>query len=271
MITVLSPADLTTPSTLAVLPGDRHDRILVKRFLAYLEETRHQHWASLDFPEERISSREAVQMIAMEETGRTTAIEHVPIEGSDDHDRDRARWLEAFAPVAHDHALTVPEFQIDVAASVHLTKTALNVKLVVAALRAWCTRHLSTVPEGHSSHVIMVSGTPLQLHVDKIRCAGRPGRLLVLHADLPRQFETIVQQQLQRRLRRLVSASADRHLLLFENSDAQWSAHQLRVELGASADFPDLDRLDEIWMVDSTRWSENSLGFRLVVRHSMIE
>ena len=254
-----------------MLPGDRHDRILIKRFLAYLEETRQQHWASLDFPEERISSREAVQVIAMEDTGRTTAIEHVPIEGSEDHDRDRARWLEGFAPVSHDPALTIPEFQIDVAVFVHLTKTALDVKLVVAALRAWCARHLVTLPEGHTAHVIMVSGAPLQIHVDKVRYAGEPGRLLVLHADLPRQFETIVQQQLQRRLGRLVSASADRHLLLFENSDAQWSAHQLRVELGASADFPDLDRLDEIWMVDSTRWSENSLGFRLVDRHSMSE
>jgi hypothetical protein len=259
---------LITPSAVAVLPGDRHDRILVKRFLAYLEATRRQRWTSLDYPQERISSRDAVQLIAMEETGRTTAIEHVPMAGSDDGGRDRARWLEAFAPVARDPALTVPAFQIDVAVSVHLAKVALDPKLVIPALRAWCARHLTTVPEGRSPHVIMVAGAPLQLHVEKTPCPGEPGRLLVLHTDLPRQFETIVQQQLQLRLRRVVSASADRHLLLFENSDGQWSANQLRIELGASADFPDLERLDEIWMVDSTRWSENALGFRLIENQS---
>jgi hypothetical protein len=259
---------MTPACSIAVLPGERPDRVLVKHFLAHLERTRQQHWCSLDFPEDRISWREAVQVIAMEETGRTTAIEHVPMEGLADSEVEWHRFEEAFAPISREASLQVDQYQIDVTLSVNLARTATELTLLAAGVRAWCARHLTAMREGASNHVTIIRDTPLQIHVDKVRCAGEPGRLLILRAESPRHFETMIHEQLQRKLGKLVLASADRHVLLFENSDGRWSAGQLRVELDAGVEFPDLRRLDEIWMADTTQWSQASLAFRLVLHNA---
>jgi hypothetical protein len=259
---------MTPDPGIAVLPGERPDRVLVKHFLAHLERTRHQHWSSLDFPEDRISSREAVQVIAMEDTGRTTAIEHVPMEGLADSETDWHRFDEAFVPISRDVSLQVDHYHIDVTLSVNLARTAPELQVLAAGVRAWCARHLKTVPEGASNHVTIVTDTPLQIRVDKVRCAGEPGRLLILRAESPRHFETRIHEQLQRKLGKLVLTSADRHVLLFENSDGRWSAGQLRIELDAGVEFPDLRRLDEIWMADTTRRSQDSPAFRRVMHNA---
>jgi hypothetical protein len=259
------PAHVTAAARgLAVAHGDRRDRILVKRLLTHLERTRSQHWVSLDFPEDRISSREAVQAVAMEETGRTTAIEHVPVEGFDVTERGWQPFAETFVPLARDPAMRVPGCHIDVRLSVPADRTASNVAVLAAGVRTWCARHLAAAPDGTSAHVIIVTGTPLQLHVDKTPCPGEPGRVHIVRAESPRHFETIIQAQLQAKLGKLMSASADRHVLLFENSRARWSISQLRFELTAGIECPGLSRIDEAWMVDTTRWSEDSLAFRLV-------
>src|SRR5713226_5400190 len=191
---------MTPAFGIAVLPGERQDRVLVKHFLAYLERTRQQHWRSLDFPEDRISWKEAVQVIAMEETGRTTAIEHVPMEEVADSEPEWRRFAEAFVPISRDGSLQVPQYHIDVTLSVNLAGTAPELKLLAAGVRAWCVRHLAAVREGTSNHVAIVSRTPLQIHVEKVRCCGEPGRLLIVRAESPRHFETMIQTQLQRKL-----------------------------------------------------------------------
>ena len=259
---------MTPNCSIAILPGERPDRVLVKHFLAHLERTRHQRWCSLDFPEDRISSREAVQVIAMEETGRTTAIEHVPMEGLADSEAEWHRLDEAFGPISRDRSLQVDQYHIDVTLSVNVAKTAPDLHLLAAGVRAWCARQLTTVREGASNHVTIVLDRPVQIHVDKVRCSGEPGRLLIVRAESPRHFETMIHEQLQRKLGKLVLASADRHVLLFENSDGRWSAGQLRLELDAGVEFPDLRRLDEIWMADTTQWSQQSLAFRLVTHNT---
>lgn len=252
-----------------MLPGDQRDRLVLKRFLAYLEALRQQRWISLDFPEERISTRAAVQAIAMEETGRTTAIEHVRLEGLAEAQPEVQRFLGTVRPIAADPLLQVPNYHIDVTVSVDLVRAAIDLKLVATALRAWCARHLATVPAGSSHHVIGMQGTGLHLHVEKAWGAGDEGGLRILHADPPQLFETVIHDHLQRRLGKLVSASADRHVLLFENSDGSWCAGQLRTELTGSVEFADLNRIDEIWMADTAQRSLESPAFQRVLDNSL--
>ena len=251
-----------------MLPGDQRDRLVLKRFLAHLEALRQQRWISLDFPEERISTRAAVQAIAMEETGRTTAIEHVRLEGLAEAQPEVQRFLGAVRPIAADRLLQVPNYHIDVTVSIDLVRAAIDLKLVATALRAWCARHLATVPPGSSHHVIGMQGIGLRLHVEKLRCPGDDGGLRILHADPPQLFETVIHDHLQRRLGKLVSASADRRVLLFENSDGSWCAGQLRTELTGSVEFAELNRIDEIWMVDTAQRSLESPAFQRVLDNS---
>ena len=75
----------------------------------------------------------------------------------------------------------------------------------------------------------------------------------------------VVQRRLQEQLGTLVAASADRHVLLFEKHNGLWSVSQLRTELAASLEFPELYRVHEVWTVDTRTWpTEDSLVFRRV-------
>jgi hypothetical protein len=258
---------MTTPaSAIDPIPGERRDRTLIKGLLAHLARVRDQRWTSLDFPDERIRSRAAVQVIAMEETGRATAVEHVSMDQLAADDEVTQRWLAAVVPLEQDRALQIPAFHVDVMVRLGVVPTGVAEQLVVGALQGWCARHLRTTPEGESSHVFTVAGTPMRLQVDKTRCPGQPGGLSILRAELPRNFEVVVQNRLQRQLGTLVSASADRYVLLFEKSNGLWTVSQLRTELAASLDFPDLNRVHEIWTVDTRGWStDDALVYRRVI------
>ncbi len=240
--------------------------MLIKGLLAHLERRRRQHWTALDFPEERIQSRPAVQVIAMEETGRTTALEHVSLGPLAAGDKNTDRLLTAVAPLEQDPALHVPEFHVDVAVSLALGPASMDLKLLTNGLRSWCARRLAAVPEGASRHVMTISGTPVRLQVEKMGCPGERGRLSILRAEPPVTFEAAVSTRLQARLGTLLTASADRHVLLFEKHDRLWSAGQLRTELEAALDFPELSRVHEIWMVDArASASDDGPTFRRVM------
>jgi len=57
-------------------------------------------------------------------------------------------------------------------------------------------------------------------------------------------------------------------VLMFEKNDVMWGAGQLRTELETAWEFPDLSRINEIWMVDTRVWeTEDDVAFRLVMQN----
>jgi len=225
--------------------------MLIKGLLAHLERVRQQPWIGLDFPEDRIQSRPAVQVIAMEDTGRTTAIQHVSLQPNAAADEQTIRFLAASAPLERDLALRLPGFHVDVAVPLSAGRAAWDMTLFAASLRGWSARHLAGVPTGASTQVITVAGAPVRLRVEKRACPGELGRLSIVRAELPVTFPAVLSARLQERLGTLLGTSADRHLLLIEKDDALWIASQLRVELENSLDAAELSRLHEVWMVDA--------------------
>lgn len=231
--------------------GEPRARRLIKELLAHFGRVRPQRWISLEFPEERIQSRPAVQAIALEETGRATGIQHVPIEGLAPTDAGTERLLAAVAPLEQSPLPGVPGFHVDLGVSLGFGPTSVDIKLLANGLRGWCARQIETAPTGLSTHVITVSGTPVRLQMEKTRCLEGPGRLSVFRTELPAMFATAVSDGLRARLYTLLQASADRHILLFEQQNHLWSPAHLRTELEASFEFPELSLVHEIWIVDA--------------------
>jgi hypothetical protein len=231
--------------------GEPRARRLIKELLAHCGRVRPQRWISLEFPEERIQSRPAVQAIALEETGRATAIQHVPIEGLTPTDEGTERLLAAVAPIEQTPLPGVRGFHIDLAVSLGFGPTSVDLKLFANGLRGWCARQIETAPEGLSMHVITVSGRTVRLQMEKTRCLEGPGRLAVFRTELPATFATAVAEGLRARLYTLLQASADRRVLLFEQQDHKWSPAHLRTELEASFEFPELSLVHETWIVDA--------------------
>jgi hypothetical protein len=230
--------------------GEPRARRLIKELLAHFGRVRPQRWISLEFPEERIQSRPAVQAIAIEENGCATAVQHVPIDGLA-ADEATARLLAAVAPLEQEALPGVRGFQVDLAISLGFGPSSVDIRLLANGLRGWCARQIDIAPEGMSSHVITVSGKSVRLQLEKTPCLEGPGRLTVFRAELPAMFPTAVADGLRARLFTLLQASADRHVLLFEQQEHLWSPAHLRTELEASFEFPELGLVHEIWIVDA--------------------
>ena len=243
---------MPSASPIAIVPGEPRGRVLIKGLLAHFERVRHQRWMALDFPEEWIRSRPAVQAIALEDTGRATALEHIALDLMAPADENTQRLLGILAQIEQDPTLPVRECHLEVSLALGLIPARLDLRLFEKGLRGWCVRHIDSAPEGTSMHVITIAGTAVRLQLDKNRCPGERGRLSLLFADPPTDFSTAVSDRLQARLSTLMASPADRQVLLFEKHNRLWGAGHLRTELEASFEFPDLSRVHEIWMVDVT-------------------
>jgi hypothetical protein len=231
--------------------GEPRARRLIKELLAHIGRVRSVRWISLEFPDERIQSRPAVQAIAIEEVGRATAVQHVPIEGLAPADAATERLFTALSPLEQTPVPGVAGFDVDLSVSLGFGPTGVDMKLLANGLRGWCARQIETAREGVSTHVITVSGRPIRLQMEKTRCLEGTGRLAVFRTELPSMFATAVSDGLRARLYPLLQASADRNVLLFEQQDHQWSPAHLRTELEASFEFPELSLVHEIWIVDA--------------------
>jgi hypothetical protein len=231
--------------------GEPRARRLIKELLAHLARVRPVRWMSLEFPDERIQSRPAVQAIAIEDTGRATAIQHVPIEGLAPPDEATERLFAAVATLEQTPMPGVAGFDVDLSVSLGFGPTQVDLKLLVNGLRGWCARQIETAREGVSTHVITLSGRPVRLQMEKTRCLEGPGRFTVFRTELPSMFATAVSDGLRARLYPLLQVSADRNVLLFERQDRQWSPAHLRTELEASFEFPELSLVHEIWILDA--------------------
>ena len=231
--------------------GEPRARRLIKELLAHFTRVRPLRFISLEFPDERIQSRPMVQAVAIEETGCATAVQHVPVEGLAPPDESTSKLLTAVAPLEQEPLSGARGFDVDLTISLGFGPTAVDIRMLANGLRGWCARQVETAPPGPSSHVITVSGRTVRLQLEKTPCLEGPGRLTVFRAELPPMFATAVAEGLRTGLQTLLQASADRHILLFEQQDHLWSPAHLRTELEASFEFPELGRVHEIWTVDA--------------------
>src|SRR5262249_34261786 len=190
--------------------GEPRARRLIKELLAHVGRVRSQRWISLEFPEERIQSRPAVQAIAIEETGGATAIQHVPIEGLPPADAVTEGLFAALSPLEQTPPPGAGQFHVDLSVSLGFGSTSVDLKLLAYGLRGWCARRIEAAPEGVSTHIITVSGRPVRLQMEKTRCLEGEGRLAVFRTELPSVFATAVSEGLRTRLSTLLHASADR-------------------------------------------------------------
>ena len=239
-----------------MLPEIRATGYVLKRFLAYLETIRQQRWISLDFPDSRISASERrSRAIAMEDTGRTTAIELGRLEGLGAPPPEVQRFL---ARRASDRRRLVvartgtPGRRGRVGRSRAFggrseARGRLDTGLVRSPRRRRCPWDLrpTWISVGRSS-VCTCS-------VEKLHCPGDLGGLRILHADPPQYFETVVHDHLERRLGKLDVGVGRSPRAVVRKQRWSWSAGQLRAELRGSVEFADLNRVDEIWIADTAQ------------------
>jgi hypothetical protein len=226
--------------------------------------------ADLDWVEEKQDG--TVEVIATRVDGIRLALEHTLIQPFVGEKFDSEVFMRAFGRIEKNASLTVPERLLDVIIPVSAIPKGYNWDEVGQDLLNWLlAHHAAAAGEGEASYVVPVAAKarngPLALSVTlrTMHLPGMAGSCLIARDKMPRTLEAIVEKALRTKIPKLVATAAEKRLLLLERDQIAFSDSQIYaqiVKIGPS--FPDLARIDEIWMANtailsSERWASFSL------------
>lgn len=208
--------------------------------------------------------------------GRTLAIEHTIIEPFVGDKQDFAFFSHAgFLSIENDKSLPVPRRFIQVFVPVDALNNHVHQDrdAIVESVHRWIKSNRLSLPHGDSEHRCPV--TPrceLILTVKSVPLESGPssesGVLFVRRQQVNDSLSLVVKKALRDKLPKLVNASADKRILLLERQHMNPDPKRIVEEIERlRPSFPDLARVDEIWVVDTcfyeTAFGDDYLDFML--------
>jgi hypothetical protein len=112
----------------------------------------------------------------------------------------------------------------------------------------------------------MNSGTEITLRVDYYRSdAPTRGSLLVRRYQVEDNLGNVIGRALTRKLPKLINRDAEKYVLLLERDQWTLASRQILDEVDRQrAQFPLLDKVDELWIVDTVGYEKGGhAGFEL--------
>ena len=226
--------------------------------------------ADLDWVEEKQDG--AVEVIATRLDGIRLALEHTLIQPFVGEKFDSEVFMRAFGRIEKNAGLTVPERLLDVIIPVSAIPKGYDWDEVGQDLLNWLmANHAGAPREGEASYVVPVAakarngplGLPVTLRT--MHLPGMAGSCLIARDKMPGTLEAIVEKALRTKIPKLVATAAEKRLLLLERDQIALGDSQIYAQiLKIAPSFPDLARIDEIWMANtailsSEQWASFSL------------
>jgi hypothetical protein len=214
--------------------------------------------AMTDWVEEKQDG--AVEVIATRADGVTLAIEHTIVQPFVGEKRDSVEFMEAFGRIHKNPVLALPERLLTVIVQVGAIPKGYDRDAVGAELLAWLSANHGIAPlEGHLEQTVTVCSTsklgplPLLVGLQTMHIPGVAGSALISRGPMPKDFGSIVEEALRRKLPKLVKTNSDRHILLLELQHISMGDNQIIEEIEALGPaFPELAKVDEIWLVNTS-------------------
>lgn len=233
------------------------DKQIVRLFLSGYAKKAGAAFPDIVYQDEVVRDRPAVDAIATDEFGSRLAIEHTILQPFPRQKENLNRSLErVFGPLkrqavpGRNICVTVPDYSI---------KQGQNWGRAAEALRGWFEGAKSSFPLGWSYHIVVVAELRLEIHmVGHCKAVGEQHScvsVMYWHPQMEEQFADAVAQSVERKVGKLVRTRADRRILLFERECATYSYGRLEIVISSLVPrFPELERVDEIWLADSLLW-----------------
>jgi hypothetical protein len=245
------------------------ERPIVRMLLSACDNGAWKH-ADLDWVEEKQDA--AVEVIATRTDGARLALEHTLIQPFVGEKFDSEVFMCAFGRIEKNPALTLPERNLDVIIPVHAIPKGYNWNDVGQDLLDWLlANHTGAPHEGQASCLVPVTAKatngPLSLPITlrTMHLPGMAGSCLISRDKMPGDLGTIVEKALRTKLPKLVAAAADKRILLLERDQIALGDGEIYRQLVKAAPaFPDLARIDEIWIANTAslaaeRWASFTL------------
>jgi hypothetical protein len=258
--------------------GATREHLFMKLFLSAYENG---SWADADLlkPDATDRTNPAVDTVAKRKSdGMTLAIEHTIIEPFVQEKEDYASFSEAdFFSIEKDTSLVVPGIWIEVFVPVGTSRSQPPGarKAIVQSLHDWVKSNRLVLPKGRSQQRCPISGAAaetlgeiaLTVRVTPLG-RGEPGALHIRRQQIDNNLGDVVERALEKKLPKLVNTPADRRILMLERQHMTLLPEGVLAEIERRrAWFPELAKVDEIWIIETilygTAFGGTYLGFEL--------
>jgi hypothetical protein len=247
------------------MEDSRRDIQLVELFLRGLNEDEGESYEICVRPEHVDRSRPAVEAVAKNRLGSLLAIEHTLLQAFEKQRGDDVRFNNVFGQLFSDKNLALPGRRVWILVPACSVPKGVNWGLVGEKVCKWFKAVRLALPDGWSEQTIPELGFVLRVTVHTMDTTKWvPGGYGVVHVarTLPdKRFpERVVRKALCDKLLKLAEAkfednAVERRILLFEWQTSSWSYTQIAEAVeSVAAEFPELERIEAIWLVDTTGW-----------------
>jgi hypothetical protein len=205
----------------------------------------------------------AVDMVAERKSdGMTLAIEHTIIEPFVQEKEDYASFSEAdFFGIEKDQSLVVPGIWIEVFVPVGTSRNQPPAarKAIVQSVHDWVKSNRLVLPKDSSQPLCPISGAPanapgeitLTVRVTPLGC-GESGAVHVRRQQIDNNLGDVVEKALKKKLAKLVNTPADRRILMLERQHMNLLPESMLAEIERRrASFPELAKVDEVWIIET--------------------
>lgn len=248
--------------------SERRERHLIRLFLSAYEDNA---WAGCDIKWPEDAEVGGIDALATRMDGQMVAIEHTLIQPFVGEQSDLAEFEKAgFLRIKKDESLIVPNTAIYVYVPVGIVdhKSPAAREKIVNSIHSWIAKNRLKLCDGEQDYSCEIAGMEsVNLRVKRTALGNerpKPGRLLIGRQQMKNDLDQVVEKALRTKLPKLVNTQADRHLLFLERDRFNFFPELIFTEIERQRPcFPDLERINEIWHVETIFLSEGYADFDL--------
>ena len=224
-------------------------------------------WAAdpLEIPDEQFDGG-VDGLVKRTSDGCRLAIEHTLIQPHMDDRKDFALFEKYLLPIEKDPTLVVPGRITWIYVRSGTLKPGLDFDSIGMTLRTWLRQNIRSLPLGYSPHECpadKASGQTISLHAKVYSDPTFPGTLAIRrHSELD-TLDQVIDKALHEKLLKLVSATADKLVLILEREQMMLSEQTIceKIEARVSS-HPELATVD-IWFAETVFYSsDGAVDFR---------
>jgi len=255
----------------------RREDLFIGLFVSAYEN---RSWADAvhEQPDRIERTRPAVDWLAKRKSdGKTLAIEHTIIKPFLGEKRDFAAFEAAFLEIERDTSLPVAGRFIRVFVPVGTLQSQhkrVAQHAIVESVNRWIKSNRLVLPDGISKHRCAITGIPGKPHFDitlnvkvvplQHGAAAETGCLFVRRQQVEDNLDAVIEKALRTKLAKLANTAADKRILLLERQHMNLSPERILNEIeNQKISFPELARVDEIWIIETIGYGTAFFGTHL--------
>jgi hypothetical protein len=238
----------------------KRDQVLVTLFLKEYEEISGEPFVVKEWVDDTERNKPAIEAIAVNDsTGKSLAIEHTLLQPFEGEKEDSHRFLTVIGDLEKDDSIKLPKYMIGISLQVGAIPKGVDWNNVNKSFGKWIGENVAGFPDGQSKSTFRHDDLDIELGISKMTLErDENGKVLFSRAVPPNSLPDVMRTAFKRKLPKLVGTLADKRILLLEQNSLLQGSNEIHEVVGKiAAEYPDLKKVDEIWLVGTVGWESD--------------